>query len=220
MRVMKLALFSFLLGCVVFSGDTNAAEIQPFITSMPASSGGLFSFDLAITEDPGISATAFQATVGSVGGPGGLTFDVAASQAVDAQPLYWVYTNSDGATAIDNGDGSYTFGDDPADGLAQVLAPGDIMARYAFSWNGTEGDYTFTFDFDTTESYIQLEDFSSREALQLPTGSWYAYPIVSADGSSFTVNIPEPATLGLFALTSLFLIRHRRDGSRHLAGRR
>ncbi len=212
MRVIKLAFFSFLLTCAVFSGTTSGAIIEPSVVAMPASSGDLFSFDLLISQDPAISAQSFQATVGSISGPGVLTFDVTASEAVATQPLYWVYQNSADVTAIDNGDGSYTFGDGPDDAVAQALAAGDIMARYAFTWDGTEGDYTFTFNFDTASSFVQLEDFS-KQALQLPAGEWYTYPIVSADSSSFTVNVPEPATLLLFAVGGLVLLKRRTRSS-------
>ena len=212
MRVIKLALFSFLLTCAVFSGTTSGVIVEPSVVTMPASSGDLFSFDLVISQDPAVSAQSFQATVAGISGPGLLTFDVGASEAVATQPLYWVYQNSAGVTAIDKGDGSYTFGDGPEDGLAQALAAGDIMARYAFTWDGTEGDYTFTFNFDTASSFVQLEDFT-KQALQLPTGEWYTYPIVAADSSSFTVNIPEPATLVLFTVGGLVLLRRRARNS-------
>ena len=177
---------------------------------IPSSPGGLFSLDLVISEEPGIFAQAFKATIGSVSGPGVLTLDVAASQAVAAETAYWVYGNSTGAIAEETDDGCYTFSDGPDNGVAEALIIDDIVARYAFTWDGVEGDYTFTLALDTTNSYVLLEDFFSKEALQLPTGNWYDYPIISADGSSFTVHIPEPISLVLLGLGGLVLLKQRR----------
>jgi hypothetical protein len=210
MKAIKFAIFLCLLSCGVFCGKTRGVEIEPFIVLMPSSPDELFSFDLVISEEPSISAQGFQATIGSISGPSVLTFDVAASEAVSGETAYWVFGNSAGATAIDNGDGSYTFGDGPGNGVAEPLVIDDIMARYAFTWDGTEGDYTFTFDLGTGMSYILLDDFVSKEALHLPVGDWYYYPIISADSSSFTVHIPEPATLILMAMGGLVLLKHRR----------
>ncbi len=211
MRVIKLAVFLFLLSCGVFCGKTRGVEIKPYIVLMPGSQDELFSFDLVISEDLALSAQGFQATISNINGPGVLTFDVAASESVDTETSYWVYGNSAGANAIDNSDGSYTFGDGPGNGVAEALLIDDIMARYAFIWDGTEGDYTFTLDLNIDESYIQLDDFVSKEALQLPGGDeWYDYPIISADSSSFTVHIPEPATLILMAMGGLVLLKQRR----------
>ena len=210
MKALKFAIFLFLLSCGVFCGKTRGVEIKPYIVLMPGSQDELFSFDLVISEDLALSAQGFQATISNINGPGVLTFDVAASEAVSGETAYWVFGNSAGATAIDNGDGSYTFGDGPDNGVAEALLIDDIMGRYAFIWDGTEGDYTFTFDLGTDNSYIQLDDFVSKEALQLPEGAWYNYPIISADSSSFTVHIPEPTTLMLIAMGGLVLLKHRR----------
>jgi hypothetical protein len=207
MKVIKITIFLCLLSCGVFCGKTRGVEIKPSIVLMPGSKDELFSFDLVISEEPSISAKGFQAIIS---GPSVLTFDVAASEAVSGETAYWVYGNSAGATAIDNGDYSYTFGDWPFNGNAESLVIDDIMARYAFIWNGIEDDYTFTFDLGTGMSYILLDDLVSKEALQLPEGTWYDYPIISADSSSFTVHIPEPATLILMAMGGLVLLKHRR----------
>lgn len=210
MKAIKFAIFLFLLSCGVFCGKTRGVEIKPYIVLMPGSQDELFSFDLVISEDLTLSAQGFQATISNINGLGVLTFDVAASKSVDTETNYWVHGNSAGATAIDKGDGSYTFGDGPGNGVAELLLINDIMARYSFIWDGTEGDYTFTFDLGTDNSYIQLDDFVSKEALQLPEGAWYNYPIISADSSSFTVHIPEPATLMLIAMGGLVVLKHRR----------
>lgn len=199
MKAIKFAIFLFLLSCGVFCGTTRGVEVQPTIVQMPSSPGEPFSFDLVISTDPNPLAQAFQATIGSISGPSVLTFDIAASEAVSGETVYWVFGNSTGATAIDHGDGSYTFGDDPGNAIAQPLVTDDIVARYVFTWDGPEGDYTFTFDLNTDKSYILLDDLSSKEALQLSEG-----------GDSFTVHIPEPATLILMAMGGLVLLKHRR----------
>ena len=211
MKGSKLTIFLFLFSCGTFCVKAKGVEIKPYIVFMPGSQNELFGFDLVINEDPSLLAQGFQATISNISGPGVLTFDVVASEAVSGETAYWVHGNSAGANAIDNGDGSYTFGDGPENGIAEALLIDDILGRYAFTWDGTEGDYTFTFDLNTDESYIQLDDFVSKEALQLPEGAWYNYPIISADSSSFTVHIPESTTLILIAMGSLALLKRRRQ---------
>jgi hypothetical protein len=213
MKAIKITIFLCLLSCGVFCGKTRGVEIKPSIVLMPGSPDELFSFDLVISTDPNPLAQAFQATIDSITGPGVLTFDIPSSQAVSGESAYWLYANSTGATAIDHGDGSYTFGDWPGNAIAQPLVTDDIVARYVFTWDGTEGNYTFTLDLNTDKSYILLDDLESKEALQLPEGAWYNYPIISADSSSFTVHIPEPTTLVLLGLGGLVLLKQRRAQS-------
>ncbi len=199
MKTIKLLTLLCVLSCGIFCEQTRGAEIQPSVVLMPSSPGEPFSFDLVISQDPGITSQGFQAIISSISGPGGLTFNIPYSVAVAIDTDYWLYGNSAGATAIDNGDGSYTFGDGPGNGIAQAPMVDDIVARYAFIWDGTEGNYTFTFDLSTAMSYFLLEDLSSKEALQLSGG-----------GDSFSVYIPEPATLALLGLGCLFLLKHRK----------
>lgn len=171
---------------------------------MPDSQDELFSFDLVISEDLALFAQGFQATISNINGPGVLTFDAAASESVDTETNYWVYGNSAGATAIDNGDGSYTFGDGPGNGVAEALLIDDIMGRYAFIWDGTVGDYTFTLDLDTNKSFVQ-DEFFSKQALQFSSGQY------QGGSDYFTVHIPEPTTLILIAMGGLVLLKHRRS---------
>lgn len=207
MKAIKLVISLCVLSFGVFCGTSRGVVIKASVSQMPGSAGELFGLDLLIGDEPNPVATAFQATIGSISGPGVLTFDVAASQAVAGEAAYWLYENSGYVTAKDNLDGSYLFGDYPYSGTAIPLVIDDIMARYAFTWDGTEGDYTFTLDLDIERSFIYLEDFESKEALQLPEGIWYDYPIISADSTSFTVHIPEPATLALLGLGFLTLLK-------------
>ncbi|MHC4695079.1 MAG: PEP-CTERM sorting domain-containing protein [Planctomycetota bacterium] len=210
MKTIKLLITLCVFICGVFSGTSKGVTIKASVSQMPGSGGELFGFDLLVSDGPNPSAGAFLATVDSVSGPGVLTFDAVASETVTGETSYWLHGNSTGANAIDNGDGSYTFGDGPASGTAVPLVIDDIVARYAFTWDGTEGDYTFTLDLGTDMSFILLEDFISKEALQLPTGTWYDYPIISADSTSFTVHVPEPATVALLGLGCLILLKRQR----------
>lgn len=201
MKAIKLLTLLCVFSCGVFCGTTRGVEVQPTIVQMPSFPDELFIFDLVISADPNPLTQAFQATIDSITGPVGfvLTFDIPSSEAVSGVPAYWLYANSAGAGAIGSGVGPYTFGDNPNNGEAQELTVDEVVARYAFIWNGTEGDYTFTFDLDTAMSYILLEDLSSREALQLSGG-----------GDSFTVHIPEPSTLVLLGLGCLTFLKKRR----------
>lgn len=199
MKTIKILTLLCILSCGVFCGTTKGVEVQPTIVQMPSSPGELFIFDLVISAEPNPLAQAFQATIDSINPSGVLSFDIPSSEAVSGEPAYWLYANSAGAAAIGSGNGPYTFGDSPNNGEAQELTVNEVMARYAFMWDGTVDDYTFTFDLDTAMSYILLEDLTSKEALQLSEG-----------GDSFTVHIPEPNTLILLGLGFLTFLKKRR----------
>jgi len=216
MRVIKVAILAFVLSCVVFSGPAEGVEITPIIVSMPDLLGELFSFDFVITDIGDLirEAQGFQAII-SVSGPGALTGNEPRSIEVRNAPAYWLLPDNSSPVFIDHGDNSYTFGDSPEDGFAQPLGDGNILARYAFNWGGTVGDdiYTFTIDLDTDNSFILLENFIDKEALQLPNLPWSSGPIVGVTSNSFTVHIPEPTTLILIGMGGLVLLRERRAQS-------
>jgi hypothetical protein len=204
MKVIKVAILAFVLGFIVETVPIWAIEVTPANVVLPTSLGGPFRFDLVISSsDPtGVNAAGFQCTIGV--SPVGLTFDAGNSEAVVADTDYWIYGNSAGVYAQSLPGNNYRFSDSPANPLTQTLFSGDIMARYAFIWDGTEGDYTFTLNLDPSESYIRLDDFSTKEALQFNQGG---YP---GSSNSFTVTIPEPATIVLLGLGSLLLGRNRK----------
>ena len=203
-RVVKAVVFTFVLSCVVFSGPAWGIEIQPSNFLMPTAPGTPFSFDFVISDPMGVSATAFKSTI-NVSGPGVLTFDASGSTNVENDIAYWIFNNSVGAAALDKGGDNYEFGDGPDTTPFEALVLGDIVARYAFLWDGTVDDYTFTLDLDTSKSFVLLDDFSTKQTLELPDGTWYSEPITTADSTSFTVYIPEPATLLLFGLGTMIL---------------
>ena len=77
------------------------------------------------------------------------------------------------------------------------------MARYVFTWNGSEEIYTFTLDLDTTQSYFLLPDIT-YQALQFDPGQ------LPGGEDYFSINlIPEPATLALLALGGIMLRRKK-----------
>lgn len=207
---MKRIMYIMLLLCAIPLTQAHAVLVTPGNIVMPTSAGELFSFDFIITDPMGVTGIGFKSTI-NVTGSGTLTLDVPSSEAVANDPGYWLFGNSGGAGAIDRGGDNYEFGDDPFDGIAQALATNDIVARYAFTWDGTEGDYTFTL-LDTGKSCILLADLVSTEPLQLPNPEppWWSYPIIGAEIDSFTVHIPEPTTMILLAFGSMVLLRKRK----------
>jgi outer membrane lipoprotein-sorting protein len=213
MRVKKSAIFGFVLGCLILSVPVQGVVvIEPTIVKMPGSTGETFSFEYAINDAAGTTALAYQSTI-SVSGPGTLTFDVTGSEAVVVDNTsYWIYGNSLDVGATDLGGGVYEFADTPDDPATEALLNGDVMARYAFAWEGTVGDYTFTLDLDTDYSFVYNASTWNADALALPdpASQWWAAPIISADDTSFTVHIPEPSTMVLLALGGAGLLKRRR----------
>jgi hypothetical protein len=203
---MKSAVNAFLV-CIVLSATAFGVEVKPANISIPSSPGGTFSFDFIVTNPPSQAAYTAQLTINRAwSNPPDLTFNTSASQSVLSNTSYWVWNNSQGTPAVDNGDGTYTFGDGPENAIAESINNGDILARFAFTWNGTTGNYEFILDKDTTNSFVRLADFS-KAGFTLPTGQWFTSPIVGATDSSFTIHIPEPVTVLLFGIGGLFVLR-------------
>jgi hypothetical protein len=201
MRVRKTAIaVLFMLGCLIFSAQAQGVVITPSNVVLPTSAGEIFSFDFVVFDANSTSAFAFQTTI-SVSGPGLLSFDELNSEAVAKEAMYW-FENSTSATAVDLGGNSYSFGDNTTP--AELLGSNDIMASYAFIWNGTEGDYTFTLNLNTSKSFVQRDNLEI-EALQFTPGIYY-----QGGNSYFIVNIPEPGTLIIFTLGSIAALLKRR----------
>jgi hypothetical protein len=199
----RQSIFAYTVAFVVVVSAPLHAEvtITPTNVQIPALAGQDFSFDFAISDPCGVSARGFQSTI-AVSDPCTLTFDSISSRTLETDADYWLFGNSYGAVIFENLDGTYTFGGDPCDALPQALAVDDLMARYVFEWDGTPGDYTFTIDLDTFMSFVFDESFSALP-LAFDHG---AYP---GDATSFTVTIPEPATIILLALGGLMLTKRK-----------
>jgi hypothetical protein len=203
MQVNKTAIAVFTIGCLIFSVQAQcvvSVVITPSNMVLPATGGEIFSFDFVVDANA-INATGFGATI-SVSGPGTLTFDVNNSKLVVNEVSYWVYGNSYGVIIKTPSGNSYSFEDNPLGGVPEPLATDDIMARYAFKWGGTVGDYTFVLNLDTQYSYIQNGAYI-KEPLGFTPGSYLG------NSNSFTVNVPEPSTLIIFVLGSAVLLKKR-----------
>jgi len=200
--VMKVVVVAIVLS-VSFAGQALAnVEITPDNMDIPTLTGELFSFDFVISNPDGISAQAFETRI-SLSGPGSLDFNSPMSTAVNAEADYWLsFANSLPGAAQDGS--SYKFSDFALNTTAEPLAVDDIVSRYAFIWDGTAGDYTFTLDLNIANSFVLLGDFVTSEALQFSPGN---YP---GDSSSFTVTIPELATLLSVGLGGALLVRKRK----------
>ena len=201
---MKIVSFGFLLICLVSFIPANAAvTIEPDNVTM---SGGIFSFDLVINNPDGITnADSFQSTI-NVSGPGTLTLDIPTSELVANDTDYWIYGENDEALAAEAaGVNNYLFSDlfSVTATPPETLVAGDIMARYAFAWDETVGDYTFTVDLNDSASFVGLDDFT-KVALAFTPGSF------EGGSDSFTVNIPEPATIMLLGLGGIALLKNRK----------
>jgi len=206
MMVIRVAILALVISCIELVIPVWGVEVTPSNVLLPDSAGELFSFDIKVSDAMGVTAGAFQLTI-VVSGPGVLTFDKAASEAIVSIGDYWVYGNSGGVLlAQDLGSNNYVFADNPNSPPTEDLIDGDIMARYAFEWDGTVGDYTFSLELDETKSFVFNAITFEAEPLEFNPG-----PYRSSD-SNFIVTIPEPATLMLFATgIRLCLKRHKRN---------
>jgi hypothetical protein len=192
MRVNKTIVAAFMMGCLIFPVQAQcvvSAVITPSNVVLPITAGEILSFDFVVLDVMAINATSFKATI-SVSGPGLLTLDKPDSAAVTDEGAYWVHGNSYGVIIGTPSGDSYSFGDNPLNGVPEPLATDDIMARYVFIWDGTEGDYTFILNLNT---------------LGFTPGS--SYP---GTYNSFTITIPEPSSLLIFVFGSSAVLLKRR----------
>jgi len=203
---MKSVFVTFLVFIVLLS-TAFGIGIKPVNFSSP-SAGGVFSFDFIVTEAPSQPAQGIQLTIASVAGTG-LDFNSPASKAVKDNSQYWILNNSSGTEAFPSGS-SFVFGDGANEPSSETMQVGDIIARFAFNWDGIPDSYTFNMNLNNIYSYAYLENYS-KESVILPAGQWFTSPITSATASSFTVNlVPEPMSMTLLGLGSLALLRRYR----------
>jgi hypothetical protein len=204
---MKSVFITFLI-FIAMSATAFGIEVKPANFSSP-SPGGVFSFDFIVTSAPSQPALGVQLTIASVTGTG-LDFNSIESKKVTSNSLYWVFNNSVGAEAFPSGS-SFVFGDGANDPTSETIQVGDIIARFAFNWNGAAGDHTFNLNRNIANSFVFLDNFNN-DSVALPAGQWYASPIISATDSSFTVHlVPEPVSIVLFGLGGLAVFRKLRQ---------
>ena len=194
--VVLLSLF------ISLCANTDAAVLTVGNLSKPIYPGQLLSFDLIVSDAADLTAAAFQATI-NVDTPG-LTFLQASSEAVTSDSDYWIYGNSAGIWVQQPEPYTVQISDSPQFPTTETLINNDIMARFVFSWNGTQEIYTFTFDLDTTQSYFLLPDMATHQAIQFNSGQ------LPGGQDYFSINlIPEPATSVLLALGGIMLRRKK-----------
>ena len=201
---MKKSMFVLLLVCGLLLSvpAQGVVTITPLNVEIPTAAGEDLSFDFVISDMGTLSSQGFLSTI-SYSGPGTLTFDGTSSEGVTGEANYWIPSSPIvGAFEDPQNAGNYIFGDGPDDAVARALAIDDIMARYVFEWDGTPGDYIFSIDLAISDSFVQGEFFGLQELL-------FDRGIYPGDSDSFTITIPEPATLVLFGLGG-FLLRKRR----------
>jgi hypothetical protein len=204
MQITKTVVAVFIMVCLIFPVEAQCVVgvvITPSNVVLPTTAGEIFSFDFLVLSAMTTNGTSFKATI-SVSGPGSLTIDKPNSAAVTSESIYWVYGNSYGVIIGTPDGNSCSFEDNPLNGIPEPLAADDIMARYAFIWDGTEGDYTFVLNLSTNNSFIQ-DGAYVKESLGFSPGS---YPGTS---DRFAVNIPEPSTLFIFVLGGAALLKKR-----------
>ena len=163
----------------------------------PVHPGDPIWFDVLVNDAMGDRAQNIQITLSVVPvATGAITFDAAESEAVENDVSYWVFGDSVGAGALDLGSDTYQFGDSPDSGVAESLINGDIVARFAFTWDGVVDDYLVTVDTGLSNTSILDENFETVAP------SWVSNPVM--------LHVPEPTTVAIIAVGSLAALRRRR----------
>lgn len=209
---MKIVVSVFLLSSLVFSVPAGATVmVEPDNLNI---SGGIFRFDLVINDPCGTTnALSFQSKI-YVSGPGTVTLDVSSSEAVQTEADYWIKDENAGPIVAPNAGGYRfmdTFSSSPSVTPPEELFAGDIMARYAFTWD-TDGDYTFTIDLDSALSFVLLDDLTTKVGLEFDPGD--NPHIIDSGTDYFTVTIPEPATIVLLCLGGTAVLKNRKQNQR------
>ena len=196
---MKRILTFVAVTTVLLCSYSNASMLKLGSVTIPQTAGEIVSFDLVVDTTPAFPVQAFQSAI-SASGPGTLTLLAPYCENVANETSYWLSGNSDGVIVTTNVDGSISFSDTVSNGIAESMLGNEIVARYVFIWDGTVGDYTFTFDF--SKSYALKNDFVTKHGLTFGPGKY------AGNDQSFTFYVPEPASLALLVLGG-FLIRKK-----------
>ncbi len=193
---MKNIIFTLILASVC-ALNASAVVLTANVTDLPSNSGDSFAFNL-LYNDSDISAVSFQATINiTAGDTSALALDITASQQINTDSNYWLFNNSGQAKIQQPQVGSFVFSDFANNGLATPLTQAKILARYEYVWDGTEDTFTFTLDNDIIDSSL-LVNFQD-EPVELDTND-----------NSFSVFIPEPATLLLLTIGSAVLLKNKK----------
>lgn len=190
-----------LAGTIQLQIDEN--DVAPnglgrFSWNEPLNPGSPIWFDVLIANGLGQNSEGVQITlsVQAQGHAGSLTFSSAMSQAVAGDSDYWLFGNSAGANAMNLGGNVYQFGDGPNNPASAPLLNGRSVARFAFAWDGTVGDYRVSVDTSTQNTFV-LQNFVTEQP------GWIANPV--------TLAVPEPSGFGALALFGIAIGRWRRQ---------
>jgi hypothetical protein len=154
---------------VPVGAEVITRTITPGNVQLPELAGDTFSFDFVINDPLFLNASGFQSVI-SLSGPGTLTFDAFLSEAVADDTDYWLYGNSSGVlTKLDAGE--IRFKDIADDPPTELLLNEEIVARYAFTWDGIEGNYTIAIDLDHLKSFV-LNDMFLPEPIDFDPGAY------------------------------------------------
>jgi hypothetical protein len=193
---MKSLIFTLFISSV-FALNAPAAVLTANVTDLPSNPNDTFAFDLLYKDSP-ISAVSFQSTVKITQGDiSALTLDITSSEQIESDSNYWLFNNSGQVKALQSEPGAFVFSDFSDDGLAVQITQAMTLAHYVFIWDGTEDTFTFTLDTDVVDSSL-LVNFQD-EPVEL-----------DSTDNSFSVLIPEPASLLMLALGSAAMLKNKK----------